>query len=613
MVRGRVAGRLIVFEGPDGVGKTTLSRAAFSALQEQGVRCELMSFPGRDEGTLGRLIYKIHHAPDQYGVADITTTGLQVLHIAAHIDAIERRILPALDQGLTVLLDRYWWSTWVYGLVSGMGTAVLKNLISVEEAQWGPVRPDLAVLVRRAEPIDRIVSRPHWDELRDQYDRLAERERTRYPVAFLENAGTIHAAVEAALGAMGNHRSIGSRTQVPPSMSTPPMAMSRDLSPSLLPASSAPAQHAESALEPAAQLMLGIVPRSAPPPPPMATPTVLTHILPVVPTVVYDTYWRFAAERQAIFFRRLDGTPPPWTQDTVLDAHKFTNAYRASDRTSQYLIRRIIYRDDLPSAATEVFFRVMLFKLFNKIETWQLLEAALGDITLASYSFDAFDQVLSEALAAGKRIYSPAYIMPPGGRALGHVRKHRNHLALIELMLGDELPARLSEFKTMQQAYELLLHYPTIGPFLAYQYVTDLNYSELTHFTETEFAVPGPGARDGIQKCFTDRGGLNEPEILRFMADRQEREFERLGLSFQSLWGRRLQLIDCQNLFCEVDKYSRVRHPDIAGHSGRTRIKQRFVPNPHPVMPWYPPKWGLNDRIESEQRPHSMGSGRAAS
>ena len=63
-----------------------------------------------------------------------------------------------------------------------------------------------------------------------------------------------------------------------------------------------------------------------------------------------------------------------------------------------------------------------------------------------------------------------------------------------------------------------------------------------------EFVVPGPGARDGISKCFNDLGGLSEVEIIKLMADRQESEFERLGLEFRSLWGRPLQLIDCQNL-----------------------------------------------------------------
>ena len=48
------------------------------------------------------------------------------------------------------------------------------------------------------------------------------------------------------------------------------------------------------------------------------------------------TFWRFAAERQAIFFRRFHGEPCPWTDDTILQEHKFTNAYRASDRVSQY-------------------------------------------------------------------------------------------------------------------------------------------------------------------------------------------------------------------------------------------------------------------------------------
>jgi hypothetical protein len=58
-----------------------------------------------------------------------------------------------------------------------------------------------------------------------------------------------------------------------------------------------------------------------------------------------------------------------------------------------------------------------------------------------------------------------------------------------------------------------------------------------------------------------------------------------------------LQLIDCQNLFCEISKYTRVSHPEISGLSGRTRIKQMFKPHGPPAQPWYPPKWGLNDKI----------------
>jgi hypothetical protein len=105
------------------------------------------------------------------------------------------------------------------------------------------------------------------------------------------------------------------------------------------------------------------------------------------PTPVFNTYWRFAAERQSVFFKRFERRPPPWTHDPVLRVHKFTNAYRASDRVSQYLIRSVIYRPDLPDDPGEVIFRVLLFKLFNKIETWELLEKELGPPTYARFSF----------------------------------------------------------------------------------------------------------------------------------------------------------------------------------------------------------------------------------
>ena len=133
--------------------------------------------------------------------------------------------------------------------------------------------------------------------------------------------------------------------------------------------------------------------------------------------------------------------------------------------------------------------------------------------------------MLSKALAGGRRIYSAAYIMPPGGSAFGHTAKHQNHLRLLERMMTDEVPARLGDMKRMQDAFELLLSYPTIGDFLAYQFVTDINYSEVTNFSEMEFVMPGPGALDGIRKCFSSLGGLNEPEIIRLMADIQEDEF----------------------------------------------------------------------------------------
>ncbi len=123
-----------------------------------------------------------------------------------------------------------------------------------------------------------------------------------------------------------------------------------------------------------------------------------------------------------------------------------------------------------------------------------------------------------------------------------------------------------------------------------------------------EFVVPGPGARGGIHKCFADLGGFSEPDIIRLTAEGQEKEFARRGLAFRSLFGRPLQLIDCQNLFCEIDKYARVAHPEVAGRTGRTRIKQRYRPLGLPIRYWYPPKWGINAAVTAAQDLRGYGA-----
>lgn len=307
-------------------------------------------------------------------------------------------------------------------------------------------------------------------------------------------------------------------------------------------------------------------------------------------SVLYNSYWHFAAERQRIFFKRMEAYPQPWTNDPVLSTYKFTNAYRATDRISQFLLKTVIYGKAWEPL--DIFFRVMVFKTFNRISTWEMISAITGEITWDNYSYGAYNKVLEDAIGQRKPIYSPAYIMPSGKREFGNQRKHQNHLMLLERMVEDELYERLQQADTMEQAYYLLRSYPTIGDFLAYQYTIDLNYSDLTSFSEMEFVKAGPGAVRGIGKCFVDRGGYTNEDIIKMMADSQEGEFQRLGIAFQTLWGRPLQLIDCQNLFCEIDKYARVAFPTI--DLGKKRIKQRFVAHDKLLTSYYfPPKWGL--------------------
>jgi hypothetical protein len=308
------------------------------------------------------------------------------------------------------------------------------------------------------------------------------------------------------------------------------------------------------------------------------------------PSPVFDTYWRFAAERQAVYDARIAGLRGPWTDDPILRSHRFTNCFRAADRVSQFVIRHVAWTGE--QSAEEVVFRILLFKLFNKVSTWQLLERELGTLAWATFDESAYDRTLSRAFARGERLYSAAYVIPPP--RLGAERKHTNHLRLLASMMRAEVPRRLAASSGLQEAFEVLRAFPAMGDFLAYQFVIDLNYSSALNFDEMEFVVAGPGARDGIRKCFGPAAAGIEAQVIAYMAEHQREHFDRLGLRFTGLRGRPLQLIDCQNLFCEVDKYARVAHPEIAGISGRTRIKQRFAAVAEPMSAWFPPKWGIN-------------------
>jgi thymidylate kinase len=403
-------GHLIVFEGPDGVGKSTIAAGVAEALSRAGARSRVLSFPGKDEGTLGKLVYGLHHDLGAYGIKNLSPTARQALHVAAHLDIMERVILPALNSGEHIILDRYWWSTLVYGQASGIPAEVLNDLIHPERRLWAD-QPTLIFLVDRDHPINRDEEPAYWSKLRKLYAALEIKERRKCKVVRLPNVGDVNDATGRALSALaerGIAKGQSKRKKVQE-------------------------QHG-------ADEQFSIEFNARPAPAAACSLVIHSRIAPAKPTIVLDSYWRFAAERQDVFFRRLLGAKRPWTADPIIDANKFTNAYRASDRVSQYLIRHVIYRADLPATPVETCFRILLFKLFNKIETWQLLEESFGSITYEDYNYPRYDQILSKALERGQRIYSAAYIMPPGGTAFGQTAKHQNHLRLLEMMMRDELP-----------------------------------------------------------------------------------------------------------------------------------------------------------------------------
>lgn len=319
------------------------------------------------------------------------------------------------------------------------------------------------------------------------------------------------------------------------------------------------------------------------------------------PSPAFDCYWQFAFERQEVYFARIAGLPYPWTDDPIIRNYRFTNVFRISDRVSQYLLTDVVY-DCCNRDPDDTCFRILLFKLFNKIETWEYLREELGDICWNTFSVDLYDSLLIKRQRSGAPIYSSAYIMPAANGARGKWSKHRSHLLLIERMMKDQLASRIAAAQSLKQVYEALNRYKGLGPFLSYQYAIDINYSNLCDFDENDFVVPGPGAMSGIKKCFPGADRAAFSDIIMSVVQRQREEFENRGLRFRNLYGRDLHAIDCQNLFCEIDKYTRLIMPELEGVGNRFRIKRRYQMSARGAgisEPFLPPKWGMRGASDS--------------
>ncbi|KAF7316150.1 Chromo domain-containing protein [Mycena indigotica] len=329
------------------------------------------------------------------------------------------------------------------------------------------------------------------------------------------------------------------------------------------------------------------------PEPPSTRTTKLDHIdisgQRLKPTIVFDTLWKWLAERKALDDERRQGLPAPWTDDRILQEYKFCQSYRVMDKTSQFLITEVIEKGS--QARDEILFRILLFQSFNRIETWRLLQKELGNLTYKDFDIDRYDSVLSKASNGGTAIFTHAYLkIAPN--ALDHTKNnsasgHRRHLNLLKHFM-DDLPEVLRYAEYAADVYEAIAAYPGCAAFISFQILIALSYSSLINFSANDFVIPGLGCSSGLAKMFGN--SLKEAkkvvpdietDILRWMVANQEAQFDRLGITFSFLRNDKgavlkLELPDLEHAVCEVDKYARKKHPGIK--NGKAQLKSTFVP-----------------------------------
>ncbi|MBC6995875.1 putative DNA base hypermodification protein [Neolewinella lacunae] len=308
----------------------------------------------------------------------------------------------------------------------------------------------------------------------------------------------------------------------------------------------------------------------------------------------FKHYFGFIAERMNIFWNRVEGKNK-LTDDSILKEHKFTNVYRVLDRVSQYLISEVIYNPTESSEEEDIFTRIIVFKIFNKIETWEYIKINYGEVTYSNFDPERLSRILTE-LQIRTPIFSAAYMMTGSHSRYNHLKtKHHKWLYMVqEELINGRLFLDILKSKSLEEVYVLLRNCSFMGDFIAYQYATDLNYSNCIDYDENSFVMAGIGAVRGIKKCFKNLGGLSTEGVIRHVYDNFEFYAEKYDCtSIKLLSGRDLKLIDLQNCFCETDKYLRAKMPELS--VGNKRIKQRYKSVNKPISYRFPPKWGVNE------------------
>mgnify|MGYP006874329893 FL=1 len=291
-------------------------------------------------------------------------------------------------------------------------------------------------------------------------------------------------------------------------------------------------------------------------------------------------FWRKCEEKRVL------------TNDSILRKYKFTNVYRACDRVSQYLLRDVIYNKVENYSPEDMLLRVLVFKIFNKIETWEYLEQVYGEITIRHFDVKQISFWLSERQAYAP-IFNNAYMMTGTHKRYDYLStKHEKWLMMVkEEFLGEGIVTRILKAKSLEEVYLLLRSCSFLGGFLAYQYAIDFNYTPYVNFDENSFVVAGIGAIRGIQKCFISHGNSYEAAILYTQKHFNELQVKYGFTHFKPLRGHDPTLLDLQNCFCETDKYLRAKIPELL--VGNKRIKQKYKPTNKAINYLFPPKWRL--------------------
>lgn len=170
-------GRFLVFDGPDGSGKSTQFVRFSRHCHDAGLAvCEVREPGGTNIGE------QIRHVLLDPANTEMSLRCEMMLYMASRAQLIEEKIRPALQRGALVLADRFISSTLAYQGTAGGMTA--EEILSVGRVAIGDHWPDLTVIF----DVDERTAASRLNPLLDRMERKGAEFHQRVRRGFLEQA-----------------------------------------------------------------------------------------------------------------------------------------------------------------------------------------------------------------------------------------------------------------------------------------------------------------------------------------------------------------------------------------------------------------------------------------
>lgn len=279
-------------------------------------------------------------------------------------------------------------------------------------------------------------------------------------------------------------------------------------------------------------------------------------------------FWYWINERHQIYLNRHAGEPKPWSEDDIFLDYKFTNAFRELDTGTVWL--RENFREPHADDPEELLvFNMCWYRKFNWIPTAKYL----GWQT-------QWDPTEAHAILyphRGEQLVTGAHfsIAPP------YMPRWEGMLETISDMwdVRHDITNVALGTKSLEKTFDELLEIQYVGPFIAYEIVSDIRHTRVLNDAVDIYtwANPGPGARRGLRRLGLE--AKPDTVAIKNMRDLLEQSQDRLSYAVIEPWkphnshllGRHvppLEMRDIEHCLCEFDKYCRVYRGE-----GRPRSK----------------------------------------